>query len=66
MLVDDAVVVVEAIYYRIQRGAKAMRAAGEALTRPVSVLLVGVVETGVFPAGSGCGAKKVTSTPGFG
>ncbi len=33
MLVDDAVVVVEAIYYRIQRGAQSMQAAIDALER---------------------------------
>jgi len=39
MLVDDAVVVVEAIYYRIERGAKALDAAIDSLTevfKPVS------------------------------
>jgi multidrug efflux pump subunit AcrB len=45
MLVDDAVVVVEAIYYRIQRGAKAMRAAGDALREVFSPVTSSVMTT---------------------
>ncbi|KPJ93230.1 MAG: cation transporter [Gammaproteobacteria bacterium SG8_11] len=45
MLVDDAVVVVEAIYYRIQRGVKAMRAAGEALREVFSPVTSSVMTT---------------------
>ncbi len=45
MIVDDAVVVVEAIYYRIQRGTDAMTAAIEALQEVAAPVLTSVMTT---------------------
>ena len=45
MLVDDAVVVVEAIYYRIQRGAEAMQAAVDALREVFTPVTASVTTT---------------------
>src|SRR5690606_35864864 len=45
MLVDDAVVVVEAIYYRIQRGMDTMQAAMEALSEVGKPVLAAVATT---------------------
>ncbi len=45
MLVDDAVVVVEAIYYRLQRGADAMTASIEALQEVFAPVLTSVMTT---------------------
>ena len=45
MLVDDAVVVVEAIYYRIQRGAQAMQAALDALKEVFTPVTASVATT---------------------
>lgn len=45
MLVDDAVVVVETIYYRMQRGADGMDAAIEALREVASPVLTSVLTT---------------------
>lgn len=45
MLVDDAVVVVETIYYRIQRGAEAMQASLEALREVFSPVTSSVATT---------------------
>jgi len=45
MLVDDAVVVVEAIYYRIQRGAKAMSAAIDSLAEVFTPVTASVLTT---------------------
>ncbi len=45
MLVDDAVVVVEAIYYRIQRGTKAMTAAIESLKEVFKPVTASVMTT---------------------
>jgi len=45
MLVDDAVVVVEAIYYRIQRGAEAMTAAVASLAEVVTPVTASVLTT---------------------
>ena len=45
MLVDDAVVVVEAIYYRIQRGAQAMQAALDSLREVFSPVTSSVATT---------------------
>ena len=45
MLVDDAVVVVEAIYYRIQRGAKALVAAREALREVFTPVTAAIITT---------------------
>jgi multidrug efflux pump subunit AcrB len=45
MLVDDAVVVVEAIYYRIQRGAQAMQAAIDALKEVFTPVTASVTTT---------------------
>jgi len=45
MLVDDAVVVVEAIYYRIQRGAQALQAAIDALREVFSPVTSSVMTT---------------------
>jgi len=45
MLVDDAVVVVEAIYYRIQRGAQSMQAAIDALKEVFTPVTASVTTT---------------------
>lgn len=45
MLVDDAVVVVEAIYYRIQRGAESMQAAIDALREVFAPVTASVTTT---------------------
>lgn len=45
MLVDDAVVVVEAIYYRLQRGTEVLRAAGEGLREVFSPVTSAVLTT---------------------
>ncbi len=45
MLVDDAVVVVEAIYYRIQRGMGALQAAQEALVEVFTPVTAAIVTT---------------------
>jgi multidrug efflux pump subunit AcrB len=45
MLVDDAVVVVEAIYYRIQRGAEALTAAVESLSEVFTPVTASVFTT---------------------
>ncbi|MBL1278526.1 MAG: efflux RND transporter permease subunit [Ectothiorhodospiraceae bacterium] len=45
MLVDDAVVVVEAIYYRIQRGAQSMQAAIDALREVFTPVTASVTTT---------------------
>ncbi len=45
MLVDDAVVVVEAIYYRIQRGTKALVAAQEALAEVFTPVTASIITT---------------------
>ena len=45
MLVDDAVVVVEAIYYRVQRGAEAMQAAVDALREVFTPVTASVTTT---------------------
>ena len=45
MLVDDAVVVVESIYYRIQRGAKALQAARDALHEVFTPVTAAIVTT---------------------
>ncbi|MEW5756238.1 MAG: efflux RND transporter permease subunit [Pseudomonadota bacterium] len=45
MLVDDAVVVVEAIYYRLQRGMDALRAAAEALREVFTPVTASVATT---------------------
>ncbi len=45
MLVDDAVVVVEAVYYRMQRGAKALNAALDALREVGAPVTAGVLTT---------------------
>ena len=45
MLVDDAVVVVEAIYYRIQRGAQAMQASIDALKEVFTPVTASVTTT---------------------
>ncbi len=45
MLVDDAVVVVEAIYYRLQRGAESMRAAIDSLREVASPVSTAVLTT---------------------
>ncbi len=45
MLVDDAVVVVEGIYYRLQRGMDGMRAALEALTEVAAPVSAAVLTT---------------------
>lgn len=45
MLVDDAVVIVEAIYYRIQRGADALTAALEAIKEVATPVTVAVMTT---------------------
>lgn len=45
MLVDDAVVVVEAVYYRMQRGAKALDAALDALREVGAPVTAGVLTT---------------------
>jgi len=45
MLVDDAVVVVEAIYYRIQRGAQSMQAAIDALKEVFTPVTASVATT---------------------
>ncbi len=45
MLVDDAVVVVEAIYYRIQRGADALEAAQEALIEVFTPVTAAIITT---------------------
>lgn len=45
MLVDDAVVVVEAIYYRIQRGAESMQAAIDALKEVFTPVTASVTTT---------------------
>ncbi len=45
MLVDDAVVVVEAIYYRIQRGARALQAAQAALVEVFTPVTAAIVTT---------------------
>ena len=45
MLVDDAVVVVEAIYYRIQRGAKSMQASIESLAEVFKPVTASVLTT---------------------
>ena len=45
MLVDDAVVVVEAIYYRLQRGAKTIRAAIDGLSEIIVPVTTAVLTT---------------------
>jgi multidrug efflux pump subunit AcrB len=45
MLVDDAVVIVEAIYYRVERGAQAMQAALDAVAEVFKPVLSSVVTT---------------------
>jgi multidrug efflux pump subunit AcrB len=45
MLIDDAVVVVEAIYYRIQRGAKVLQASLDALLEVFSPVTASVMTT---------------------
>lgn len=45
MLVDDAVVVVEAIYYRIQRGTDALQAAQEALVEVFTPVTAAIITT---------------------
>ncbi len=45
MLVDDAVVVVEAIYYRIQRGEKALQAAQQALAEVFTPVTAAIITT---------------------
>ena len=45
MLVDDAVVVVEAIYYRIQRGTRALQAAQEALVEVFTPVTAAIITT---------------------
>ena len=45
MLVDDAVVVVEAIYYRIQRGTEALQASQEALAEVFTPVTAAIITT---------------------
>ena len=45
MLVDDAVVVVESIYYRLQRGAKTLQAAVEGLMEVITPVTTAVLTT---------------------